>query len=622
MVKAEYRGTTVAVKRVIPPKERVNRAASFLESDDNGLGSMDMGSGETPLQGSGKKKARRQMGSALTSSQMSLDPIFGEGDEARPVQRDDDTDIEAGTGKAANFGMSSTETPATVMMTTSKGVATASGSMESSQSGPSNKAKWKRWFGYKSGGKNYEQLKKDLIEEMRTLSKLRHPCITTVMGCVVDKAEEPMLVMEFMQYGSLYDLLHNETIVIDGELICPILQDIARGARFLHAADPPIIHGDLKAANVLVDSRFRAKISDFGLSAKKKYLGATGTPYWMAPELLRRESTNSAESDVYSFGIILYELYSRKDPYEGEDPATVLDEIVDKNVNKRPSVPAGMPPKIAEIMNECVDGNPEKRPTFEEIDLRIQRLDSDNVDPGETIISHQLNKSKRRASSEDLIHQVFPPHVAKALVEGRKVEPDRVDMATMFFSDMVGFTNIAAQLTPDQVSDLLDRLYLKFDALSEKHDVFKIETIGDAFVGVCNLVKKQEADHAKRVAEFALDTLKAAAETPILPDDPSKGTVRIRVGVHSGPLVARVVGSRNPRYCVFGDTVNTTARMETYSPPNKIQCSERTAQLLKQQVPDLPLESRGSIHIKGKGDMETYFIKDRDSAGNAEDIMA
>ena len=432
------------------------------------------------------------------------------------------------------------------------------------------------------------------------------------MGCVIDSKEEPMLVMEFMAYGSLYDLLHNQSLSIDGELISPILQDVARGARFLHAADPKIIHGDLKAANVLVDGRFRAKISDFGLSAKKKYLGACGTPYWMAPELLRRESTNTPESDVYSFGIILYELYSRQDPYEGENPATVLDEICDKKINKRPPVPEHCPAKIAEIMNECVDGNPEKRPTFEEIDLRIQRLDSENVDPGEITFGHRLLDSsyrRRRASNEeDLINQVFPKHVAKALLQGRKVEPDRVEMATMFFSDIVGFTSISSKMTPEEVSDLLDRLYLKFDALSEKHDVFKIETIGDAYVGVCNLVKNQEGDHAKRIAEFAIDTVKAAGETFILPDDPSMGTVKIRIGVHCGPLVARVVGSRNPRYCVFGDTVNTTARMESNSLSMRIQCSDRAAEVLKKQAPELPLESRGVIHIKGKGEMSTFFL--------------
>jgi serine/threonine protein kinase/ABC-type phosphate/phosphonate transport system substrate-binding protein len=157
----------------------------------------------------------------------------------------------------------------------------------------------------------YKKLKADFITEMRHLSKLRHPCITTVMGAVISNFDEPMLVMEYMDHGSLYDILHNETMVVDGELLLPILRDIAQGVRFLHTAEPQVIHGDLKAQNVLVDGKFRAKVADFGLSQKKK-VGATGTPYWMAPELLRGESQNNASSDVYSFGIILYEVYSRK----------------------------------------------------------------------------------------------------------------------------------------------------------------------------------------------------------------------------------------------------------------------------------------------------------------------
>ena len=427
-----------------------------------------------------------------------------------------------------------------------------------------------------------------------------------------------MLVMEFMENGSLYDLLHNETMIIDGEVIFPILQDIARGARVLHAADPKVIHGDLKAANVLVDGRFRAKIADFGLSAKKKYMGACGTPYWMAPELLRKDSVNTAESDVYSFGIILYELYSRKDPYDREDPAKVLSEIVNTKINKRPPVPEGCPSRIAEIMKECIDGNPEKRPSFEEIDMRIMRLDSENVEPGEVRFGHQAQKKRRPSQETDLINQVFPKHVANALMQGRKVEPDRVDMATMFFSDIVGFTTISSQISPEQVSDMLDRLYLKFDALSVKHDMFKIETIGDAYVGVCNLVKKQEADHSKRVVEFAMDTLKAASETQVLPEDSSMGTVRIRVGIHCGPLIARVVGSRNPRYCVFGDTVNTCARMESHSLPMRIHCSDRAQQVLNEQAPEIQMESRGEIPIKGKGTMTTFFVLQEKSTAASE----
>jgi serine/threonine protein kinase len=123
----------------------------------------------------------------------------------------------------------------------------------------------------------------------------------SLIGAVIEKGEDPMLVMEYMDHGSLYDILHNETMALDGEILLPILRDVSQGVRFLHSAVPQVIHGDLKAQNILVDSRFRAKVADFGLSQKKN-LGGTGTPFWMAPELLRQESTNTAETDVYSFG--------------------------------------------------------------------------------------------------------------------------------------------------------------------------------------------------------------------------------------------------------------------------------------------------------------------------------
>lgn len=106
----------------------------------------------------------------------------------------------------------------------------------------------------------------------------------------------------YMDHGSLYDILHNNTMVFDGEILLPILRDIATGVRFLHSATPQIIHADLKASNILVDERFRAKVSDFGLTQKRN-VGAFGSPFWMAPEVLRKETGNTAESDVYAYGM-------------------------------------------------------------------------------------------------------------------------------------------------------------------------------------------------------------------------------------------------------------------------------------------------------------------------------
>eukprot|EP00980_Cylindrotheca_fusiformis_P014251 scaffold3774_cov126-Cylindrotheca_fusiformis.AAC.1 len=122
--------------------------------------------------------------------------------------------------------------------------------------------------------------REEFKEEMRLLSRLRHPCITTVMGAVMN-GYEPMMVMEYMENGSLHDLLRNETLYTGGEMILQIVRDVSQGLRFLHASKPPILHGDLKAKNILIDSRFRAKVGDFGLALKNKR-GLAGTPYWYA----------------------------------------------------------------------------------------------------------------------------------------------------------------------------------------------------------------------------------------------------------------------------------------------------------------------------------------------------
>ena len=122
----------------------------------------------------------------------------------------------------------------------------------------------------------------------------------------------------------------------------------------------------------------------------------------------------------------------------------------------------------------------------------------------------------------------------------------------MVFSDIVGFTTISQTFTPLKVAQMLDRLYLAFDELARKHKVFKVETIGDAYMGVTNLEGNEFDTHAKQIALFALEAIGAANTILIDEDKPELGHIRIRVGFHSGPVVSNVIGSLNPRFGLFG----------------------------------------------------------------------
>eukprot|EP00980_Cylindrotheca_fusiformis_P024135 scaffold11561_cov151-Cylindrotheca_fusiformis.AAC.8 len=208
----------------------------------------------------------------------------------------------------------------------------------------------------------------------------------------------------------------------------------------------------------------------------------------------------------------------------------------------------------------------------------------------------------------DMLYQVFPRKVADMLKLGQKVEPENHNNVTVFFSDIIRFTDISRALSAGKVCDMLDRLYLAFDELARKHEIFKVETIGDAWMGVTNLEGNQKDSHVKRIAQFAVDAVEAASKVLIDEDDPSAGFVHVRAGFHSGEVVSNVIGSLNPRYGLFGDTVNTASRMESLSVSGRIQCSAAAAKLLMKQAPDFPLRRRGKVSVKGKGSMTTFWV--------------
>ena len=281
-----------------------------------------------------------------------------------------------------------------------------------------------------------------------------------------------MLVMEHLEYGSLAEgLLQNETIHLNGEIILQILRNVAQGLRYLHSSRPPILHGDLKGKNILIDSRFRAKLCDFGLSSKKKK-ALSGTPFWLAPEYLLGHTEYNAKCDMYSIGIICYEIYSRKRPYEGEEFCDVLRRVCSSRINKRPTIPDSAPPRMVELMKKLWSPSPELRPSARDFDMILMEMQTSDA---ELLAQETVTKAR----SGDMLYEIFPKRIADDLQAGKKVEPESHELVTIVFSDIVGFTDLSRRMSPLKVSNMLDRLYLAFDMISRKHSVFKVETIGD-----------------------------------------------------------------------------------------------------------------------------------------------
>ncbi|EGD78530.1 TKL/DICTY4 protein kinase [Salpingoeca rosetta] len=273
-------------------------------------------------------------------------------------------------------------------------------------------------------GKEISNAKSEFMAEIRLLSRLRHPCVATMLGAIVTKSSEVLLVMEYLEHGSLYDFLRNDKLPTPDMFLLPIVKDIVSGMRYIHNLKPPVVHGDLKAKNVLVDGNFKAKISDFGLSQKQRF--GCGTPMWMAPEVLRGGEV-TREADVYSFAITVYEIYSRQDPFPEEDASEVLRQIAARQVPaKRPDIPDSCPVMLAELARRCWSEEPKFRPTFDQVDAQLGELNISKV--GASLIQQKqdaLNKAT-------VLNDVFPEHIAKMLEEGKKVHPEHKDDVTIF----------------------------------------------------------------------------------------------------------------------------------------------------------------------------------------------
>jgi adenylate cyclase len=238
---------------------------------------------------------------------------------------------------------------------------------------------------------------------------------------------------------------------------------------------------------------------------------------------------------------------------------------------------------------------------LERLEVNVRRLE-EFQDSNSTLASRLLTELEaERARSEQLLLNVLPRRIIDRLEAGESVIADRHEAVSVLFCDVVGFTEISARLAPAVLIEEMNQLFSGFDAICESTGVEKIKTVGDAYLVIGGL--DGAADHATAVAETALLMVEHVEASGV-----SEAEWRIRIGLHGGPAVAGVIGTTKFAYDVWGDTVNTAARLEAASEPNRIHVSSTLAAQLEDRYRFSP---HGSVELKGKGLVETCFLVGR-----------
>jgi adenylate cyclase len=211
-----------------------------------------------------------------------------------------------------------------------------------------------------------------------------------------------------------------------------------------------------------------------------------------------------------------------------------------------------------------------------------------------------LELQAEKSKSDALLLNILPAGIVDRMRRGEVGIADRFPDATILFSDLVGFTRLASKSSPGQIIDILNNLFSSFDALAKQLRLEKIKTIGDAYM-VAGGLPEEQPDHATAVADMALGMIDAVHQIGLEFGE----RLQARIGIHSGEVVAGIIGQHRFIYDVWGDTVNTASRLETSGLPDRIQISDETYQRIRDKF---HCEPRGPVEVRGKGAMLTYFL--------------
>jgi len=266
--------------------------------------------------------------------------------------------------------------------------------------------------------------------------------------------------------------------------------------------------------------------------------------------------------------------------------------------------------QMEEEQHKATELNQQLSQANEEISRQMELLSeqSREIEIANTMLQERgLELEKERDKAERLLHNILPRSIAERLQAGEETIANSYNNVTVMFADLVGFTNLSALRPATEIVSLLNRIFSAFDIFSEQYNLEKIKTIGDAYMIVGGLPEPRQ-DHCTAVVQMALEmqaTVELLSKTLGVP-------IALRIGIHTGSVVAGVIGKKKFAYDLWGDTVNTASRMESHGEAGKIHISEAVYTALTHgtdaSCEQWRFEERGEIEVKGKGVMQTYFL--------------
>uniref|UniRef100_A0A1I8B3W0 guanylate cyclase n=1 Tax=Meloidogyne hapla TaxID=6305 RepID=A0A1I8B3W0_MELHA len=381
------------------------------------------------------------------------------------------------------------------------------------------------------------------LQLLSMMKMLVHDNLNPFMGIAFNEKDELLVLWKFCSRGTIQDIIYNESVTLDSKFHAAFVRDITLGLEYLHMS-PIGYHGSLTPWSCLIDRNWMVKLTDFAI--------ANCLERWEKQGYVTKETLKDGEDKSGATQL------TKLCEYVRDGSKTFKPVITDRSQ---------IHPDIIALLQDCWAANPEIRPSIRRVRLNTEnylKVKGSLVDQMMRMMEQYANNleklvQERTGMLEDankradkLLNQLLPSYVANELKLGRSVAPKTFKSASVMFSDIVGFTTLCSGSSPLEVVTMLNTVYTGFDDLINKHEAYKVETIGDAYMVASGIPQEIGVRHLMHLSDVALEIMAFLKSYEIPHMKPQK--IRIRIGIHTGTVAAGVVGLTTPRYCLFGDT--------------------------------------------------------------------